>query len=194
MILILLFIIFLIWTFQMIQGKLKGVDDSVYKKIHFSDKKTNLMKIITNGASSKFLALICFFFVLFVRNKLFCELIIIHLIVNAFLISLFKHVFRRERPNIKRLVKEKGYSYPSGHTMSAVCFYGFLIFITLISTLSLPIKISIIILLSLFILIIGFSRIYLGVHYFSDVVGGLLLGSSYTLLYVYLIHFILNLL
>lgn len=191
---IILFICFLIWTFWMVKGKTKKIDDFVYKNIHFGDMKTRIMLLITTLASSKYLAFMCVLFLIFIPNKKFCIILIIHLILTSLLIGIIKHIFKRERPNIHPLVKEKGYSYPSGHTFSSVSFYGFIIFLFLISDIVLSFKILAVVFFVSLILQIGYSRIYLGVHYFSDVVGGLLIGSSYTLLYVYFIHFILNIL
>lgn len=79
----------------------------------------------------------------------------------------------RERPNILRLIPIDGYSFPSGHSIISVSFYGYLITYILEHTK----KTWLIILGVLFILGIGFSRIYLGVHYFSDVLAGYSLGA-----------------
>ena len=84
-------------------------------------------------------------------------------------------------------MREKGYSFPSGHTLCAITFYGFLILLISSSTILLPIKIILILSLLSLIYLIGYSRIFLGVHYFSDVIGALLLGFSYILLIVYLV-------
>ena len=118
----------------------------------------------------------------------FAYLFIALLIGNALLVGLFKNIIKRERPNINRLVYEKGYSYPSGHTLSAVSLYGFILFLALISNIVLHLKIFLSIILILIILIIGYSRVFLGVHYFSDIVGALLLGVCYLLCYIYFIH------
>lgn len=91
-----------------------------------------------------------------------------------------KLFFTRERPNILRLVSVTGYSYPSGHSMVSFAFYGFLILTLLRSDYKYKKVLSIF--LSFIIVSIGISRIYLGVHYFSDVVGGFLFSYSYLLL------------
>ena len=116
------------------------------------------------------------------------------MIINAIIVFIAKHIIKRERPNINRIVEEKGYSYPSGHTFSATCFYGLMIFLITMSSLNLGYQIIITIPLISIILLIGFSRIYLGVHYFSDCIAGLLLSTSYIFLYVYIMSDILKLL
>lgn len=79
----------------------------------------------------------------------------------------------RERPNILRLIPIDGYSFPSGHSIISVSFYGYLM-TYFIEHLKKPL---LFIPEILFILGIGFSRIYLGVHYFSDVLAGFSLGA-----------------
>lgn len=191
-VIIFLLIMFLIWSCFMEKGDLKNLDDIIYKKIKIKEVYTSILKIITNLASSMFLILLCFILFIVLKNKFLVGVIIIELIINAFLIWIFKHIFKRKRPNIRPLVYEKGYSYPSGHTMSAASFYGFLIFLVCLSSFPIFLKILLVSLLILLILIIGYSRIYLGVHYFSDVIGALFLASSYVLVYVYIGHFLLN--
>ena len=83
-----------------------------------------------------------------------------------------KHLLRRPRPNHLRLIKQGGFSYPSGHSMIAICVYGIMIYLINKKIKNKRIKITLNILLSILILLIGISRIYVGVHYPSDVVGG----------------------
>lgn len=189
---VLFFILFLLWTYNMRKGNLDKIDKKVYSLIKINDSLTSFFKLITDLASTKFLILVSFLLLIFIRDKYLVFTFISCLIINSCLIGLAKNLLRRTRPNINRLVNEKGYSYPSGHTMSATSLYGITILLVIVSNTVLPIKILLISLFVILILLIGFSRIYLGVHYFSDVIGGLLLASSYIFLYSYLIHFILN--
>ena len=102
---------------------------------------------------------------------------------------MLKRFIDRARPGIEHLVVVKSLSYPSGHAMSAMAFYGFLIY--LISKLKINgiLKSIIIIFLAILILSIGISRIYLGVHFPSDVVGGFIAG----LIWVFFCVLIFNL-
>ena len=77
---------------------------------------------------------------------------------------------------------EKSYSFPSGHATIAMAFYGFLIYFFVRLEGRLRSSYSISLVLSLLIFLIGFSRIYLGVHYLSDVLGGYLVGGMWLLL------------
>lgn len=190
---ILIFIQFLVWSILMLKGSLNKLDNTFYSKIKIASLKTKIFKCITFLADAKLIAFLCLVLLILIANKRIPIAIIINMLIMWALIGILKRTFKRERPNIKRLVNEKGYSYPSGHTMTATIFYGFNIFLIILSNLIIPLKISLIIILSILILLIGYTRIYLGVHYLSDVIGALLFGSSYLLLYIYFTYFILNL-
>jgi undecaprenyl-diphosphatase len=77
---------------------------------------------------------------------------------------------------VEHLVSVATLSYPSGHAMSAISFYGFLIYLLYGFNMNKWIKWGIISLISLLILTIGISRIYLGVHFPSDIAGGFIAG------------------
>lgn len=191
-VLISIFIIFLIWSSLMLKGKLNKIDDRVYNKIKITKVKTLIWKGITFFGSAKTIILFCIILLLILKDKKIAIIIIINMLIMWGLIGILKNTFKRPRPNINRLVEEKGYSYPSGHTMTSTIFYGLIIFLIVISNIILPLKIITIFLLILLILLIGYSRIYLGVHYFSDVIGAILFGSTYLLLYIFFTYFILK--
>ncbi len=90
--------------------------------------------------------------------------------------SLLKNLFERERPNVNRLIEIDGFSFPSGHSMGSMLFYGFLVYLLFRSQQSMQRKIGLGILICIIILLIGISRIYLGVHYPSDVLAGFIAG------------------
>ena len=107
----------------------------------------------------------------------------IHLLIIQGMNRIIKALVQRPRPpQIYHLVKETNYSFPSGHSMSAMIGYGLLVLE--VQKSSLKYKKVIEIFLMMMIFLIGLSRIYLGVHYFSDVIGGFLLSLSY-LLFIY---------
>jgi undecaprenyl-diphosphatase len=82
----------------------------------------------------------------------------------------------RARPGIEHLVSVETLSYPSGHAMSAMAFYGFLTYLIYTFKIHKVAKFLLILVLVLLILSIGVSRIYLGVHFPSDVAGGFIAG------------------
>ena len=98
-----------------------------------------------------------------------------------------KALVHRERPLADyHWMHESSYSYPSGHTTSAVVFYGMLAYLVYRSNLKKSVKITLITVLSLTILWIGFTRMVLSVHFFSDIIGGLIFGSFVNILVIML--------
>jgi undecaprenyl-diphosphatase len=91
---------------------------------------------------------------------------------------LLKHLFHRPRPT-RQLVAAYGYSFPSGHAFSAVAVYGFLIYLTWKLANNGTLKLTIFTTSILLILLIGISRIYLNVHWLTDVLGGYAAGFSW---------------
>ena len=108
--------------------------------------------------------------------KMECFLMLGNLALAGILIVTFKNIYQRPRPEILHLVEEKGFSFPSGHSLAVTIMVG-----TLIVILSQRIKNTVWrkivqILLSLYIVSVLVSRIYLGVHYPSDVIASLCVG------------------
>ncbi len=116
--------------------------------------------------------------------------------LNAYIISLFisvcgseiltylgKLAFHRPRPALAVYV-EHSYSFPSGHATIAVAFYGFLGYLFMHFVQSWNKKVNILFAAILIIIAIGFSRVYLGEHYISDVWSGYLVGSMWLIIAV----------
>lgn len=93
--------------------------------------------------------------------------------------EILKYVFHRRRPDIHRLITARGYSFPSGHSMGSVMFYGTLSYFICRWTRSLFCKMLTWIAGVFMILMTGISRIYLGVHYPSDVIAGFTAGGAW---------------
>lgn len=94
-----------------------------------------------------------------------------------------KEFYGRVRPSqIEPLVEIGGYSFPSGHSMGSIIVYGGILFLILQALRSEKLKVFFSLLVFLMILGIGFSRIYLGVHFPTDVIGGFSLGFSWIFL------------
>ncbi|RRJ67285.1 phosphatase PAP2 family protein [Paenibacillus oralis] len=103
-------------------------------------------------------------------------------LAGAWLLNkLLKSAYHRERPELwDSLAVPDGYSFPSGNAMISAAFYGFIAILLLRSGRNGNKAWGVIIILV--ILLIGISRLYLGVHYASDIAGGLLAGASVALL------------
>lgn len=98
---------------------------------------------------------------------------------SALLNEALKQAFRRARPTLHRIAEANGYSFPSGHSMAAFSLYGITAFLLWKHARSSFRRVALIIGSVIFILAIGISRIYLGVHYPSDVVGGYLASGCW---------------
>lgn len=94
---------------------------------------------------------------------------------------LFKAIIARARPDTAPLIHELFYSFPSGHSMNSLVFYGLLSYLVYHFTRNIRLTLIVSCLSSLLILLIGSSRIYLGVHYPSDVLAGYLAGAGWFL-------------
>ena len=110
--------------------------------------------------------------------------IFINLCIATGLNLILKHVLQRPRPTDYSIISESGYSFPSGHSMISMAFYGFIIYLIYKYVKNKYIKVSLITFLSILIILIGISRIYLGVHYTSDVLAGFLMAISYLVIYI----------
>jgi len=109
------------------------------------------------------------------------------------LVNTIKNIISRTRPITEiPIFKEEGFSYPSGHATAAVCFYGILMFLTYRHIKNLWIKALLATLLILIIMLVGVSRVYLGVHFPSDVVAGYYLGVSWISFCLLLYNFFLE--
>ena len=100
--------------------------------------------------------------------------------------QILKIIIARPRPE-GALISETGYSFPSGHSMVSSAFYGLLIYYCYEYIKSKKIKTIVISILLLLILLVGYTRIYLGVHYPSDVLAGFALSLVYLPLFTKII-------
>ena len=101
---------------------------------------------------------------------------------STVLYRIMKAVFARPRPELAvRLIEESGWSFPSGHSMNCIVCYGILIYLLRRHCQDRRLANALTILLSLLILSIGCSRVYVGVHYPTDILGGWSLGLAFLL-------------
>lgn len=101
---------------------------------------------------------------------------------GSLLTILLKNLFSRERPGINEAIDAVGYSFPSGHSMGSLIFYGFLIYLVVRTKQKPWIQWVSVFGLGLLIILIGISRIYLGAHYPSDVAAGYIAGTIWLVL------------
>ncbi|WP_435414595.1 phosphatase PAP2 family protein [Polaribacter aestuariivivens] len=127
------------------------------------------------------------FYFIFKRWKYAGQLTLVLLLALSSNVIL-KQIINRARPTLEHLVTVKTLSYPSGHAMTAMAFYGFLIYLITTFNIRKIFKFSMITLLSFLILSIGISRIYLGVHFPSDILGGFIAGFVWVIFCVLLLN------
>ena len=149
-----------------------------------SDFATPIAKLITNFGGAIFLIVLTIVLFILIKNKKIGISIFSNLVIITILNQLLKRILQRPRPTEYRIIEETGYSFPSGHSMVSMAFYGYLIYLIYRYVKNKYIKWISIAFLSVLICSIGVSRIYLGVHYTSDVLGGFLVSISYLILFI----------
>ena len=183
---IFLLICFILMAVLVFTGKFTYIDTYIHSyilKIR-GDYLTSFFNLVTEFGGATFLLAISVLSVLILKSKKISILLLINL-ASAFLLNeTVKSIFMRERPTGINLISETGYSFPSGHSMVSLAFYGLIIYLILKNNSNKIIKIITPIIGLVLVILIGFSRIYLGVHYFSDVITGFLLGTIYLILFI----------
>ena len=181
-IIVLVFIlIFFIILNNVMTEEIKQFDDKIYSLIAhtISNNFTVFMKIITNFASPYTLIIITILALIFVKNKKIGICIASNLVISASLNFIIKNIVERSRPVENRIIHEIGYSFPSGHSTVSMAFYGLIIYFICKYVKNKKIRNILCTLLIILIVLIGISRIYLGVHFTSDVFAGFVLGIAY---------------
>ncbi len=170
-----------------------ALDEALFKfaNSHTSPQTTQVMKVISFFASAEYLMvvppLVVMVFSFFERLRWYGLKVLLISLTSSVLNQAMKRYFERPRPAIAML-EQSGLSFPSGHAMIGGSFYGLLIYIVW-KTVPDPVwRWSLTILLSLLLLLIGYSRIYLKVHYATDVLAGYAMGLLWLILSVYLLR------
>lgn len=157
-----------------------------------SENNNNIVSFFTQFGNYQFLIfanLLLIAYFLFVRKHRWYSIKIPSVALSSVLMmSLLKILFSRPRPLLPLLEPASGFSFPSGHAMSSVTFYGLLIyFVWIHKEIPRSIRISTVTFLVLLIIMIGVSRVYLRVHYASDVIAGFCMGVIWITIAIYTI-------
>ncbi len=175
----LLILIFVFISYLVLNDKTVLFDSFIYNIILRNEFLTYFFKFITMFGSGIVIGIICLIFL--IKNRK-CGILITINAVNILILNVFlKLVFTRDRPFDLMIIDESGYSFPSGHAMMSLGFYGFVIYLIWYFKLSNRKIFSLV--LGLLIFLIAISRIYLGVHYASDVIAGFVISLAYLILY-----------
>lgn len=188
LVIICLTIFFLILE-DVLDKEIEQLDNMIYTWLSNIIKEpiTTFAKIITTMGAGYVIIPVCIITVICFWKKKEAKYIVVNLITIFLSNQLLKRIVERPRPEGFRIVEELGYSFPSGHSMVSMAFYGLFIYFIYKKVKNKYIKWTSIILLALLIILIGLSRIYLGVHYASDVLAGFLLAISYLGLFTHII-------
>ncbi len=181
-------LLFIIIAFMVVTHTDLYIDSFIYGLIddHITNNLTSYIKYITYIGSAFAVIGVVVFVYIFFKNKKYSLYMTINLISITIFQLILKNIFSRNRPVDINLIEEEGYSFPSGHSLTALAFYGFIIY--LIYKSKIKYKSLFITLFVLIILSVGFSRIYLGVHFFTDVIGAFTFALSYLILYTSIIE------
>jgi membrane-associated phospholipid phosphatase len=160
----------------------KPIDMAIFEKFKPSVNSFNnkVMLFITFLGKHQFLIpanlLLILYFSLVTNQNWFSVRVLAIALSSLVLMLLLKHLFQRKRPLSPLLKAAKGLSFPSGHAIMAVTFYGLLIHIIDNSMQIDWLRSLLIVLLVILIIWIALSRVYLRVHYASDIIAGLVIG------------------
>lgn len=171
-------VLFFLDLYFILSGCSKGIDSNVaiFFANHNNIVLTNIFKFISFICSPKFMILVnvCLFIFIVLKKRYKLFLINVASIASVIVNNIIKIIIKRERPNFLVLSNETSYSFPSGHSMISILFFGSIIY--LVNKYNIKYRKTITILLSIFIILVGLSRLYLGVHFLTDVIGGYLCG------------------
>lgn len=193
-IVVLLSIIFILLWVGTVTGVTDGFDNFVYQHINSirSNFLTNILIVITElgGVIGLFVILLITDIILCKKNRIReATAITLNLIISTLVYVILKNIFQRERPvtgNI--LIDEVGFSFPSGHTTNNVAFYALAIYLVCINVKNKTVRNVCCGIFTVIPILIAFSRIYLRVHYPTDIIAGFCLGIVLTILFVSFIY------
>ncbi|MWV43667.1 phosphatase PAP2 family protein [Paenibacillus sp. HJL G12] len=185
-------VFFIIMTILIVTNHIAWFDNAVISAVQGMETGwlTSFMKVFTFIGSSLMavvLSALAFFFLMIVMKHR-RELIMFVVAVGGSEIwnLILKNIIQRARPNTHRLIEISGFSFPSGHSMAAFSLYGAITFLLWRHIPSFAGRIAMIIIGVALTLLIGISRIYLGVHYPSDVLGGYLASGTWLMISIVL--------
>lgn len=171
---------------QVLHGEIMRIDAAAYWLIveHLrADWFTPVMEGFSALATPAVLIALLLMISAFAPGKRPGRCCALNLVLAALLNVVIKAIVQRPRPEGFRLVEETGFSFPSGHSMAAMAFFGLVIWLVWHYEPDRRRRIILSAVFAFLIVMIGISRIYLGVHYASDVLGGFCASLVWLALY-----------
>lgn len=174
-----------------IQAEASGhFEDWAYSEAveHMSPALTSMMKGITRLGNPASVTALCLTLFIVPKWRKTAALPVAAAVISSVAANaILKRIFTRSRPDILQLISESGYSFPSGHATVNAAFYVMLIFLIFHYAQGFWHKLAFSLPCAALPVMIGLSRIYLGVHYAGDVLGGWLLGFATSSLVYFLV-------
>lgn len=172
--------VFILLTTFVLNGRIDILDAYVFNNVIKlkSEFITKFLYVITSMASTiGIIILLILMLIIFAKKKKLTSFkyVIGNVSLGVILMQVLKHIIKRPRP-VWKWIKQGGFSYPSGHTISAVLLYGTLILL-INKKYDGKYKKLFIFISILMIILTGISRIYFGVHYLTDVLASIVLGT-----------------
>jgi len=192
--LLLLALIIFVYAVRMVFVlKTTTFDENIFSVVasYVTPARTAFMNFITFFGKHTLLFplnLLMFGFFIYRKQKWFAIRFASLVLSSVALSFSLKEFFRRDRPLLPVLGDARGYSFPSGHALIGIVFYGLLIYVIWHEVKQKWLRGFLAVFLILLILLISFSRIYLRVHYPSDVIAGLALGFIWLILSLQIIN------
>lgn len=170
---------FFVILFAVVNDSASGFDDPV--RFFFyglqSDVLTGVAMVITTMSNAWFMIGFCILLLLIPRTRLrFGVPLSAGALLTVGLNQLIKNLVDRPRPEVTQLMNETGFSFPSGHSINSMFFYGMAIWLVWHYLPSSGLRTALMIVLAIPMVFVGPTRIYLGVHYPTDVLAGWCLG------------------
>ncbi len=182
-------ILFFLILEDILDDEIYQFDTKIYQVVSYAicEPITTIAKVITILGSVYAILPIYLITVIALWKKKEGRYIATNLPLIFLINQLLKRIIQRPRPEGFRIIQESGYSFPSGHSMVSMAFYGLFLYLIHKKVKNPYIKWASTILLTTLVILIGISRIYLGVHYASDVIAGFCFSVSYLLLFTHVI-------
>lgn len=176
---------------EILEGEALHFDDRAFQWADSlgSAAFTQFMVVITFFASRYFItavSLVLIFYFLFVRKHRWYSLKVPVIALGSISLNLIlKFLFNRPRPLVPHLVESAGLSFPSGHAMISASFYGLILYLVWNHVAHKGLRMALTLLLVAMIILIGFSRVYLHVHYATDVMAGFAAGLLWVIIAIF---------
>ena len=182
--------IFIHISIELTENELIFLDNKIYYTVagFISYKMTRIFRFITRFGSGEVILPLWIFTLLLFKNKRKIILSTVNLINIVMINQIFKFLFERPRPTVFRLAEASGFSFPSGHSMVSLAFYGFFLYLLWKTDYTDVLKWIATVAIITLIVLIGVSRIYLGVHFSSDVLAGFSLSMAYLIIFTHFVE------